>query len=405
MNLTLYDSLKKHLTLFNLDLNSRKPLLIYVCGVTLYNDAHIGNLRPILIADLLIRFFKKNNISYEYMQSLTDISDKIKQASIERNSTEREISIKYEKNHRLLVKKMGFIEVDHFAKPSNYIKEISYYIRKLVSAKYAYENNGNIFFSVCADSNYGEFSHKNISKNITIKNNWTEFKIDKRDFSLWKAPYDSKQKIYNSDYLSNGRPGWHIECSVMASTLFQNKNRTDIDLCIGGIDLIFPHNENMLAQHRAIYKNNFSKCWINVGQVKLNRKKMAKSTGNLFLAKDFIDEYSADCIKYLLLKSSHQKTLEVNNQLIQEAERKIIKWKSICQKEVYLSNIDKNYKSTEYNKYICDNLNLSSINRKINQDIKLINNKIKCKNNLKKIKQIVNEINYCFWIIGFSFSV
>lgn len=380
--------------------------MVYVCGPTLYAPVHIGNLRPLMVADLLARFFDANSLKYQYMQSLTDISDKIFAESQKQQTTEARIVKKYETQYFQILSALNFKTPHYFGRPSQYIQNISLYIDALIKKKAAYSVNKNVFYQIEHYPYYGCLSGKIITKNKFTKNPWSHLKADKNDFTLWKPGLaDMNQALFfPENCIWTGRPGWHIECSVMGEVLFKMYNRKSIDFCIGGQDLKFPHHENMQAQHWAVYKCDFSKCWINVGQIQLNQHKMAKSTGNLLLAVDFLRSNSADSLKYILLKAAYQKPLNINDSLIIEAKKKVDQWARIVKTSQYQSLKNQQYVSNKYNDYLADNLNMSKAINKINVDCRLFNTLLKTNKDNSEIKKVVDELNYIFRIIGFKFN-
>lgn len=305
----IYDSITNNILKLSVDTN----FYIYLCGPTVYNDVHIGNLRPVIITDVLVRFLKQYKINVIYWQNITDINEKlIKSAKIEK-SNEKKIGQKYSQKYLELLKKINIIMPSNIIYVSKNIENIINYIKKLEKANFTYSNETGVYFNVDKLSEYYVLSN-NIKENIQGKNDMNKQKT--YDFALWKK---SNINSFESNY-GPGRPGWHTECAYFCE-LLAKKNHNQIDIHIGGKDLIFPHNENEIAQHKALYNNNIAKIWLHIGQVNINNAKMSKSLNNFILAKDFIQKYSSNILKLCLFSAKYTKPISIDDKTIQMAEK------------------------------------------------------------------------------------
>ncbi len=309
-----------------LNFNNKKIINLYVCGVTVSDYCHIGHARTFYFFDILIKYLKYLNYKCNYIRNITDIDDKIIL-----NSYKYNISIKNFSNLMILNMNKDFKDLD-FKKPnfepkiSNYINLIIFFIKKLIKDNYAYISyNGDVLFNIKKIKNYG----MNILKNFNIiKNN-----INNSNFVLWKLNINSKIKYFgwNSPW-GIGRPGWHIECSIMSYKYLKN-----IDIHGGGLDLIFPHHENEFILSKCLFKNKYLvKYWMHTGMVINNMGKLSKSKNNFFKIKNLLKIYHPDIIKFFLMSTHYRKNLNFNFFDLNKAK--------LCINKIYFSlrNLDLN---------------------------------------------------------------
>ncbi len=279
------------------------PLNVYVCGPTVYDHAHIGNIRPVLIFDILNRSSNLN-----YVHNITDIDDKIIKKANELGLTEKEVSEKFEKEYLNLLDSLNIIRPTHMPRVTDNIEGMTNFIAGLIEKGYAYESNGSVYFSVNKLKNYGKIANLNID--TLLDEEQSEDKEDQKDFAIWKATNEGVQ--FESPW-GLGRPGWHTECSYFLDKYFEDKG---IDIHGGGIDLKFPHHVNEIAQYEAYHGKEMKNHWVYVGHVSMKDEKMSKSLGNVILAKDFINEYGYDVLKHLLLSTQYLKPVDVTEDSI-----------------------------------------------------------------------------------------
>lgn len=305
----LIDFYTKEERIFNDKLN------IYVCGPTVYNDAHIGNIRPILVTDLLTKV--ENTF---IVHNITDIDDKIIAKAHEAGKSEKEISELYEKNYLDLLKELRITLPNEMPRVTDNIEGMIDFIAALIEKGFAYENAGSVYFSVNKLEKYGVFANLDIGANKTASS--SDEKIEQEDFAIWKSTDEGIQ--FDSPW-GKGRPGWHTECSYFIDKYFGIKGA---DIHGGGIDLKFPHHVNEMAQFEAYHGQESKNLWFYVGHITMNDEKMSKSIGNTILAKDFIKEYGYDVLRHLILSVNYLKPLNVNSDTIKNSVNAINKIKN-----------------------------------------------------------------------------
>ncbi len=303
-----------------------KNVRMYVCGPTVYDRAHIGNARPVLVFDILFRLlrylYKEDNVTY--VRNITDIDDKINAKALEigvniEKVTEETISW-FHKDMDFL----GALRPTHEPRATDYVSQMKDMISKLISLSFAYPTeDGHVFFEVEQFSDYGRLSNKKLNElkeGVRIENENT--KKNPLDFVLWK-PSNAKEPGWESPW-GRGRPGWHIECSAMAKDILGDQ----FDIHGGGIDLIFPHHENEIAQSTC--SNNIKKLanfWLHNGFLKIEGEKMSKSLNNFLTVYDLIQrDFSGPAIRYNMLSTHYRQPLDWKFERLAEAEKTIIKW-------------------------------------------------------------------------------
>tara|TARA_Y100001968_G_scaffold291426_1_gene295827 strand:- start:207 stop:1574 length:1368 start_codon:yes stop_codon:yes gene_type:complete len=303
-----------------------KNVRMYVCGPTVYDRAHIGNARPVLVFDILFRLlrylYKEDSVTY--VRNITDIDDKINAMALERgvnieNVTEETIGW-FHKDMDFL----GALRPNYEPRATDYVFQMMDMISKLISLSFAYPtDDGHVFFEVAKFSDYGRLSNKKLSElkeGVRIENENT--KKDPLDFVLWK-PSNTKEPGWESPW-GRGRPGWHIECSAMAKDILGDQ----FDIHGGGIDLIFPHHENEIAQSTC--SNNmktFANFWLHNGFLKIEGEKMSKSLNNFLTVFDLIKkDFSGPAIRYNMLSTHYRQPLDWKFERLSEAEKTLIKW-------------------------------------------------------------------------------
>ncbi|VEU76618.1 Cysteine--tRNA ligase [Mycoplasmopsis columbina] len=293
---------------------SKEITKIYVCGPTVYNYVHIGNLRPILTYDFILKGYRANNKPFQFIHNITDIDDKIINKAAELNKSEKEISEFYTSYYLDLLKNLNVDTITHIEKVTDNLDVIDSYINKIIKNKSAYKDeNGNVWFSIKNNEKYyGEVSNQNLDKMEFEEN--SDGKQFIGDFALWKNTTHGIK--FNSSF-GFGRPGWHTECCALIDKHF---GKDGVDLHGGGMDLTFPHHENENIQQRAIYNEPLAKEWLRTGQINLNGDKMSKSLGNIILADDFINKYGKDILKLIILSAKITAPINITEELIQNMQ-------------------------------------------------------------------------------------
>lgn len=287
---------------------------MYVCGPTVYNYIHIGNARPAINYDVVRRYFEYKGYEVNYVSNFTDVDDKLIKRSQELGETvpeiaERYIQAFYEDTAALNVKKAT-------ANPRvmDHMDDIIKFIKKLVDEGYAYESGGDVYFRTRKFEDYGKLSHQSIDDlKVGARIEQGENKEDALDFTLWKKAKPGE--ISWDSPFGEGRPGWHIECSVMA---FEKLGPT-IDIHAGGSDLQFPHHENEIAQSEAHNHETFANYWMHNGFINIDNEKMSKSLGNFILVHDIIKEVDPDVLRFFMISVHYRSPINYNLELVEAA--------------------------------------------------------------------------------------
>ena len=293
---------------------------MYVCGPTVYNFAHIGNARPAVVFDVLARLLR-TSYDLRYVRNVTDVDDKINAAAKSQNIEISELTLKYLDAYHNDMAKLGVLEPDLEPKVTEHIDDIILFIKKLIQKGYAYEAESHVIFDVSSFHDYGILSDRNKDQLLAgARVEVAPYKKDPADFILWK-PSKSVEVGWDSNW-GRGRPGWHIECSVMAEAHLGEI----IDIHGGGQDLIFPHHENELAQSSCTLKHK-SHCryWMHNGLVSFDKEKMSKSIGNILLVNDLLKEFPGEVIRLALLSSHYRQPLDWNSNILDDSQKKLDK--------------------------------------------------------------------------------
>lgn len=401
MEIKFYNTLSNSIEVF-------KPLKdgevsIYCCGPTVYNDPHIGNMRPVVIFDTLVRFLTYVGYKVKYVSNYTDVDDKIINKAIKENVSELEIANRYIESYRSCLDALNCLKAYQNPRVTEYMPYIIKYIENLVDRKAAYVVCGDVFFDVSSVPNYGclsniKLSDLNVGQRIATNNK----KKNPYDFALWK---DTDVGIKWHSPWGDGRPGWHTECCVMIDTIFGGK----IDIHGGGHDLIFPHHENEIAQAEATNHNTIANYWIHNGMMNINNEKMSKSLGNVILAKDGIRKYGADTLRLLLLNCQYRSILNFTDEGVNETKLTLQKlsnvWKQLNLK-IALEGGKLNGKSTMMEKFLlalADDINLPNAITELLEVIKNANIELRKKDaNLALIEDYFYTLQDMVEILGIS---
>ena len=293
-----------------------KHIKVYVCGPTVYSYVHIGNGRPAVVFDVLVRLLKLIYPKVTYVRNVTDIDDKINNAALENNESIQVLADRYTQAYEEDMVSLEVIPPDIAPRATHHIKEIISMISILVEKDFAYENEGHVLFHVPADPHYGELSRRSLDEMVDgARVDIAPYKKDAKDFVLWK-PSNKEQPGWDSPW-GNGRPGWHIECSAM---IHKHLGMT-IDIHGGGSDLTFPHHENEAAQSRcANESNDYVRYWLHNGMLNLGAEKMSKSLGNVKTVRDLCEKHSGEILRYALLSGQYRSQLAWSDDLVTQAK-------------------------------------------------------------------------------------
>jgi cysteinyl-tRNA synthetase len=280
---------------------------MYVCGPTVHDYAHIGNFRTFLFADLLRRYLKYKGFTVHHVMNITDVDDKIIKKAIEKKQTLREYTDDYTARFFEDFDALGAERPEEILRATDHIPEMIDIIQRLAANGHTYESDGSTYFRINTFSGYGKLSKMNFEGNLTgaserVDADEYEAKENARDFVLWKAAKEGEP--FWETALGKGRPGWHIECSAMS---MKSLGET-FDIHAGGIDLVFPHHENEIAQSEGATNKPFVRYWVHSEFLLAEGEKMSKSKGNYYTVRDLIKQgFSSRAIRYLLLTAQHQK--------------------------------------------------------------------------------------------------
>lgn len=290
---------------------------MYVCGPTVYNYIHVGNARPLVVFDTLKRYFKYKGYKVKYLVNFTDIDDKMIKKANEEGTTVKEVADRYidefykDANGLLLDEK----ETVH-PRATAHIKEIVEFVEDLIEKGAAYNVDGNVYFDITKAKDYGKLSKKNIEELMSgARIEVSEEKKNPMDFALWKKEKPGEPS-WNSPW-GKGRPGWHIECSVMAKTFLGET----IDIHAGGEDLQFPHHENEIAQSETLTEKPFANYWLHNAMINVGNVKMSKSKSNFSTVRDVSREFDLEVLRFFLLSAHYRNPINFSRELLAQSER------------------------------------------------------------------------------------
>jgi cysteinyl-tRNA synthetase len=291
---------------------------MYVCGPTVYNFIHIGNARPLIMFDIVRRYFEYRGYHVDYVQNYTDVDDKIIKKAIEEGTTATQIAERYINEVIHDATALGVRPATVHPKATQEIPAIIEMIETLIDKGIAYEIDGSVFFETKKFETYGKLSKKNMDElESGIRVAVDEMKRHPSDFMLWK-PKKEGEIAWESPW-GEGRPGWHIECSAMAKRYLGDT----IDIHAGGTDLVFPHHENEIAQSEACNEAEFSRYWMHNGFINVDNKKMSKSEGNFFTVREISEEYSYDVIRFFMINAHYRSPLNFSRDLMEAAKNSL----------------------------------------------------------------------------------
>ena len=316
---------------------------MYVCGPTVYNFIHIGNARPMIVFDTVRRYFEYKGFDVNFVSNFTDVDDKIIKKANEEGVTAEEISQRYIAECK---KDMDGMNVKPATKNPLATEEIGgmiEMIQSLIDKGYAYEKNGTVYYRTRQFKEYGKLSHKNLddlrSGNRSLLVSGEDEKEDPLDFVLWK-PKKEGEPAWESPW-SEGRPGWHIECSEMSKKYLGEQ----IDIHAGGEDLVFPHHENEIAQSEAANGKEFAKYWLHNAFLNIDNKKMSKSLGNFFTVREISEKYDLQVLRFFMLSAHYRSPLNFSSDLMEAAK----------------SGLDRIITATDNLKFLADNAKTATL--------------------------------------------
>ena len=303
--------------------NHDNEVHMYVCGPTVYNEAHIGNARPIIVFDTLRRLFEAHGMNVVFASNYTDVDDKIIQKAIDEGVDEKAITTRYIDAYEKVRSSLNTRELTYAPKVTDTMDAIIAFIRQLEEKGFAYNVDGNVYFRVTKVENYGEISKQNIDDLIVgARIDEETEKENPLDFALWKKTLQGIQ--WDSPW-GKGRPGWHTECVVMINDRFHGM----IDIHGGGMDLKFPHHDNEVAQSKALFGHGIANTWMHNGMLNIDGEKMSKSIGNVMLAREVIAKIGGNATRWMMLQAHYRAPLNINDESIAQAQTELAKVEAV----------------------------------------------------------------------------
>jgi len=299
-----------------------KAITMYACGPTVYDNPHVGNARTLVVFDTLFRVLKKIYVKVSYVRNITDVDDKIIEASKNKKKPISKITDDVTKVFHENCKSLNCLTPTKEPKATDHIDEMVKMTESLIKKKFAYEVEGHVYFSVSSFKEYGKLSNKNLDElKAGSRVEVSKLKKNPMDFVLWK-PSSTEDPGWDSPW-GKGRPGWHLECSVMSEKYLGKQ----FDIHGGGLDLIFPHHENEIAQSCSNNSSEkFSNYWVHNGFVTINKEKMSKSLGNVISISEAVKKYSGQVVRLTLLSAHYSQPLDWNDKLLEDQKTTIEKW-------------------------------------------------------------------------------
>ena len=295
---------------------------LYVCGPTVYDYVHIGNARPVVVFDVLYRLLKRRYPRVTYVRNITDIDDRIMVRAADNGETIDALTSRTSGAYQSDMLRLGALAPDVEPRATQYVADMVAMIQRLVDSGHAYAADGHVLFSVPSMSDYGRLSRRTRDELVAgARVEVAPYKKDPADFVLWK-PSTDQQPGWPSPW-GRGRPGWHIECSAMSA---RHLGET-FDIHAGGLDLIFPHHENEIAQSRSAFGHAImAKYWMHNGFLNISGEKMSKSLGNFFTVHELLDQHPAEAIRFLLLTAQYRQPLDFTHEGLIQAKATLDRW-------------------------------------------------------------------------------
>ena len=401
MEIKFYNSLTNQIEKF--ESLEKNKVSMYVCGPTVYGYPHIGNMRPVVVFDVLRRFLTYVGYEVTYVSNFTDVDDKIIKQAKKENKTEKELTEFYISEFKKTVKSIGSDIPTITPKVTEYIQAIISYVDNLIKLGAAYEINGDVYFRVSKIKDYGSLSGINIDDLIVgARIDENTQKESPLDFALWKK---TEEGIKWDSPWGQGRPGWHTECCVMIDTIFP---RHYIDIHGGGYDLKFPHHENEIAQSEATHGNKIAKYWMHNAFINFGTEKMSKSLGNVVLAKDMIEKFGGPVTRLVILSAHYRQPVNFTEETVNASIQEVNKMKMATKQAALLLqtsgvNLDDGQPTYIENflNALADDLNTANALMEVYNVIKLINMEVRSKEkNLANLNNLFKTLLDMFKVLG-----
>ncbi len=360
-----------------------KKVRMYVCGPTVYNYFHIGNARAFLVFDAFRRYLEYRGYEVTYVQNFTDIDDKMIKRAEKEGITVKELADRFIQEYFKDADALGIKRADYHPRATEVILDIIEMIKTLMDKGYAYEVDGDVYFKTRKFKEYGKLSHQNLEElEAGARIKVEDKKQNPMDFALWK-----KKKPGEPSWLSpwgEGRPGWHIECSVMARKFLGDT----IDIHAGGPDLIFPHHENEIAQSEGATGKPFARYWMHIGYLNINDEKMSKSLGNFYTAREVIQKHDPEAVRLFLLSAHYRNPINFSYELIQQAEKGLERLYNALENLKHLESVAEERELTPQDKQL-----LNKFNAYKEEFIKVMDDDFNTADGVAVLFELVKEFN------------
>ena len=390
---------------------NKDEVKIYACGPTVYNFIHIGNARPICVFDVLRRYLKYIGYNVKFVQNFTDVDDKIIKKAKEDNSDFLTVSEKYIDEYKKDAGGLNVLPATYHPKATENIAEMIKIVQNLIDKGFAYAlPNGDVYFKTRTFKDYGKLSHQTIDDlQSGARIQIDESKKDPLDFALWKAAKPG-EPFWESPW-GKGRPGWHIECSAMASEYLGKT----IDIHCGGQDLIFPHHENEIAQSECCFGTKFANYWLHNGYINVDSKKMSKSLGNFFTVRDIAQKYGYEPIRYLMISSHYRNPVNYSEEIIAQCAASLERLRNFRENLDFALKNANDEIGNEINLSIYKNKFLDAMNEDLNtadalgvifEMVRTVNTEVIQKNKFNKtfIENLINLFDELCGVLGILYD-
>ena len=399
----IYDSVQKTKREFTPQ-NVGKATL-YVCGPTVYDDAHLGHAKSALVFDLLTRVLKATGLDVTYARNITDIDDKIIKKAIEQKKDIKEITDYYTEAFHIEMDALGVERPDIEPKATESLEAMFELVQKLIDSNHAYATaDGDVYFDTASDSEYLKLSSRVQDEDDRQERvESSSLKRNPADFAMWKSVKDDSL-TFTSPF-GKGRPGWHLECSAMIEKhLSVDGNEFSVDIHGGGADLLFPHHENEAAQTRCGTSHTLANYWMHNGFVNINGEKMSKSLGNSFFLKDALKEYDGEVLRFYLLSTHYRSNFNFNTEDLGIAKKRLDKIYRLKKRLFGLAeNTDITPFQEELLKALSDDMNISTSLALIDEMISSANETLDTAGKHKVLKkETISNLAYIANILGFG---
>lgn len=381
---------------------------MYVCGPTVYNHAHIGNARPIIVFDTLRRVFEFLGYQVKFVSNYTDVDDKIIATAIAEGVDESKITERYIEAYQKVRERLNSKNPAATPKVTESMEDIMGFISALIEAEAAYVVDGNVYFRVTRVNSYGQLSNQKVEDLLVgarIEENFG--KENPLDFTLWKK---TEIGVKWESPWSMGRPGWHTECVVMIEKEFGGQM---IDIHGGGMDLKFPHHENEIAQSLVLHHHPIAKYWMHNGMLNIDGEKMSKSLGNVLWAKDVLDSLGGDIVRWLMLSAHYRAPLNINEETIEQSKVELAKVTNVL-KQAYvklaltqkkLPEFSETQLLQEFKEAVSDDLNTPNAIMQIFEIVKLLNQRLRVREiSIEQVHNCVVALETMLDVLGIRYQ-